>query len=116
MRLERATGLYIYPRYKKLFLGVLHTTESNCSRYLPWYYRQIQNLPIIHPEIYADLMNSGFSCQIGSKRTFVRIPIGEIIRETINKDTQTTSGTKGFSTKTRLLQSFISLEMTVPTK
>ena len=88
MRLERATGLYIYPRYKKLFLGVLHTTKSNCSRYLPWYYRQIQNLPIIHPEIYADLMNSGFSCQIGSKRTFVRIPIGEIIRETINKDTQ----------------------------
>ena len=28
MRLERATGLYIYPQYKKWFLGVFHTTES----------------------------------------------------------------------------------------
>ena len=44
-------------------------------------------------------MNGGFPCQIGSKNTFDRIPVDQTIEETINKDTQTAGGTKGFSTK-----------------
>ena len=64
------------------------------SCYLPWYYRQMRSLPLAHPEIQANVMNGGFSCQIGSKNTFGRIPMDETIEETIIKDTQTASGTK----------------------
>ena len=71
----------------------------NYSRCLPCYYDQMQRLPLTHPEIHANLMNGGFSCQIGSKSPFGRIPMDHIIEETINKDTQTAGGTKGFSTK-----------------
>ena len=40
-------------------------------------------------------MNAGFSVQLGEKNPFGRIPI----EETVNKDTQTAGGTKGFSLK-----------------
>ena len=39
----------------------------------------------------------------------------QTIEETVNKDTKTVGGTKGFSTKKMLLQSIISLQATVPT-
>ena len=45
-------------------------------------------------------MNGGFLCQIGSKNTFDRIPVDQTVEETINKDTRTDGGTKGFSSKT----------------
>lgn len=70
----------------------------NYSRYLPWYYRQMQSLLLTHPKHHY-LMNGGFSCQIGMKNTFGRIPMDQTIKETINKDTQTVGGTKRFSTR-----------------
>ena len=72
--------------------------RTNYSRYLPWYYREMQCLKVTHPEIHEYLQSGGFSCQIGSKNTFGRIPMDQTIEETINKDTQTAGGTKGFST------------------
>ena len=57
-------------------------------------------------ETHANLINGGFSCQIGSKNTFGRIPIDQTIKETINKDTQTGGGTKGFSTKTNAVTKY----------
>ena len=73
--------------------------RSNYSRYLPWYYREMTSLPQTHPDLYCYLKNGGFSCQIGSENTFGIIPMDQTIEETINKDTQTPGGTKGFSTK-----------------
>lgn len=73
--------------------------RCNYSRYLSWYYREMSCLLETHPEFNYYLENGGFSCQIGSFNTFGRIPIDQTIEETINKDTQTAGGTKGFSTK-----------------
>ena len=70
----------------------------NYSRFLSWYYRQMQSLSLTHPEIDANLLNGRFFCQIGSKNTFGKIPMVQTIEETINKDTQTAGRTKGFST------------------
>lgn len=71
----------------------------NYSRYLPWYYKQMKSLEYSHPELHTYLVDGGFSCQIGKKNTFGRIPMDQTIEETINKDTQTAGGTKGFSTR-----------------
>lgn len=45
------------------------------------------------------LLNGGFSVQIGSENPFGRIPVDQAVEETVNKDTQTPGGTKGFSLK-----------------
>ena len=92
MCLERATGL----AYNGL----------NCSCYLPCHYHQMQSLPLIHPEMHANIMNGEFSCQIGSKNTFDRILLDQTIEEAINKDTQTTGDTKGFITKTNAVAKY----------
>lgn len=42
-------------------------------------------------------MQGGFSVQLGNENPFGRIPVDQTIEETINKDTQTPGGTKGFS-------------------
>jgi hypothetical protein len=44
-------------------------------------------------------MQGGFSIQIGAYNPFGRIPVYQTIEETVNKDTQTTGGTKGLSLK-----------------
>ena len=44
-------------------------------------------------------MNGGFSIQRGCRNPFGKIPADQAIEETINKDTQTAGGTKGFSPK-----------------
>ena len=66
----------------------------------------MQSLPLTHLETRANLINGGFSCQIGNKNTFGRIPMDQAIKETINKDTQTGGGTKGFSTKTNAVTKY----------
>ena len=43
--------------------------------------------------------NGGFSVQIGLDNPFGKIPVDQAIEETVNKDTQTSGGTKGFSLK-----------------
>ena len=44
-------------------------------------------------------MHGCFSVQLGDSNPFGRIPIDQTIEETVNKDTQTPGGTKGFSLK-----------------
>ncbi len=46
-----------------------------------------------------EFMKGGFSVQLGSTNPFGRIPFDQAIEETVNKDTQTAEGTKGFSLK-----------------
>ncbi len=45
------------------------------------------------------MQGQGFSVQLGKSNPFGRIPVDQTIEETINKDTQTPGGTKGFSLK-----------------
>lgn len=44
-------------------------------------------------------MQGGFSVQLGTRNPFGRIPVDQTTEETVNKVTQTSSGTKGFSLK-----------------
>lgn len=73
--------------------------KVNYARFLTYYYAMMSRLPIEHPEVHEHFMQGGFSVQIGSKNPFGRIPVDQTIEETINKDTQTPGGTKGFSLK-----------------
>ena len=54
---------------------------------------------IDHPDVYVQLESGGFSVQLGRRNPFGRIPVDQAIEETVNKDTQTPGGTKGFSLK-----------------
>ena len=56
-------------------------------------------LPTTHHELHKYLKEGGFSTQIGDDNPFRCIPMDQTIEETVNKDTQTPGGTKGFSTK-----------------
>ena len=73
-------------------------------------------LPRTRPDLHFCMKIGLFSCQICSENTFGKIPIDQTTGETINKDTQTPGGTKGFSTKHNLVlyQSTISQLMTGP--
>ncbi len=71
----------------------------NYARYLPYYYAKMTQLPTEHPDVYAKFMQGGFSVQLDSTNPFGKIPVDQTIEETVNKDTQTPGGTKGFSMK-----------------
>ena len=49
------------------------------------------------PEVDEYLKAGGFSTQMSDRNTSGRIPMDQTIEETVNKDTQTPGGTKGFS-------------------
>ncbi|KAJ8367499.1 hypothetical protein AAFF_G00317220 [Aldrovandia affinis] len=59
----------------------------------------MSRLPIDHPEVHQQFMHGGFSVQLRSQNPFGRIPVDQTIEETVNRDTQTARGTKGFSLK-----------------
>ena len=61
----------------------------------------MSRLPIDNPEVHEHFMQGGFLVQICSKNPFGRIPVDQTIEETVNEDTQTPGGTKGFSLKSR---------------
>ena len=78
----------------------------NYSRYLSGYYAKMTRLSINHPEVYVQLESGGFSVQLGRQNPFGRIPVDQTIEETVNKDTQTPGGTKGFSLKPAALSCY----------
>ena len=55
------------------------------------------SLPKEHPHVHAFMEAGGFSVQMSPDNAFGRIPVDQTIEETINKDTQTAEGTRGFS-------------------
>ncbi|XP_035662311.1 uncharacterized protein LOC118406391 [Branchiostoma floridae] len=69
------------------------------ARYLSVYLSDMCHLPEEHPDTFEYLRSGGFSVQIGQDNPFGRIPVDQTCEETINKDTQTPGGTKGFSLK-----------------
>jgi hypothetical protein len=71
----------------------------NYARYLPAYIADMSHLESQCPEVYQHFVSGGFSVQRGSENPFGKIPADQTIKETVNKDTQTPGGTKGFSIK-----------------
>ena len=59
-----------------------------------------------HPMIYQEFLAGNFSVQL-SKNTFGRVEADKIIETTINKDTKTPGGLKGFSTKINTVNRWI---------
>lgn len=80
---------------------------TNYARYLSVYYRDMQSLEENHPDTYMSFMEGGFSVQMSSSNTFGRIPMDQATEETINKDTQTAGGTKGFSLNPGAISRFV---------
>jgi len=74
--------------------------KVNYARYLSVYLAQMSRLVYDHPEIYKQMMDGGFSVQLSDNNPFGRVPVDQTLEETINKDTQTAGGTKGFSLNT----------------
>ena len=62
--------------------------RHNYARYLPYYYAQMTELPVEHPDVHAEFIQVGFSVQLGSRNPFGRFPVHQTIEETVNKDTQ----------------------------
>ena len=81
--------------------------RSNYAKYLPRYLLQMINLQTTHPDVHEYLADGNFSTQIGNDNSFGCISMDQTIEETINKDTQTPGGTKGFSTKKVLCQGIV---------
>ena len=50
-------------------------------------------------DVYDHLNHGEFSVQIGEQNPFGRIPVDQTIEDTVNKNTQTAGGTRGFSLK-----------------
>lgn len=73
--------------------------KQNFARYLSVYYGQMTRLQEDHPDMSNHFMNAGFSIQLSACNTFARIPVDHAKEETVNKNTQTPGGTKGFSLK-----------------
>ena len=71
--------------------------KTNYARYLPVYFLQMSKLDEISPELHRHFMSGGFSVQMGEANKFGRIAVDQTLEETINRDTQTAGGTKGFS-------------------
>jgi hypothetical protein len=70
----------------------------NYAKCLPVYYSDMTNLMFDDPEVYAYLERGGFAVHVGSScNPFGSIPIDQAVEETVNKDTETPGGTKGFS-------------------
>ena len=69
----------------------------NYAKYLASYLSEMSHLDKEHPDVLAYLRSGGFSVQIGPMSPFGRIPVDQACEETVNRDTQTPGGTKGFS-------------------
>ena len=73
--------------------------KTNYARYLPYYYAEMTRLNETCPSLHAYFQNGGFSVQLGHVNPFSRIAVDQTTEETVNKDTQTAGGTRGFSLK-----------------
>ena len=64
------------------------------------------SLPNDHPFSYEHLQQGGLSVQKSEQNQFGKVPIHQTIEETVNKETKTSGGTKGFSLKSATLTKY----------
>ena len=73
--------------------------KVNYSRYLPVYYAQMTKLETSSPVLHQHFMQGYFTVQLKKGNLFGCIAVDQTTEETVNKDTLTAGGTKGFSLK-----------------
>ena len=66
---------------------------------MPIQYGEMTSLSEGNPDVFEYFQKGVFSLQIADHNLIGRIPFGQTIDETVNKDTQTVGGTNGFSLK-----------------
>ena len=71
----------------------------NYARYLSAYLSEMSHLPPEHPDVFKYVSSGGLSVQLYNSNPFGRVPVGQTCEETVNKNTQTSGGTKGLSLK-----------------
>lgn len=71
--------------------------KMNYSRYLPFFYAQISRLHETYPDLHDTFQRGGFSVQMSHSNPFALIAVDQTTEETVNEDTQTAGGTRGFS-------------------
>ena len=59
-----------------------------------------------HSEVFEYMQSGGFAVQIGEHNPFGKIPVDQACEETVNRDTQTAGGTKGFSLKPKAVSKY----------
>jgi len=70
----------------------------------------MSHLPAEHPDTLEYLRSGGFSVQIAEDNPSGRIAVDQTCEETVNKYTQTSGGTKGFSLRPNAVSKFCSLQ------
>ncbi|KAK3751112.1 hypothetical protein QZH41_016239, partial [Actinostola sp. cb2023] len=76
------------------------------ERYLSSYLSEMTHLGDEHPDVLDYMESGGFAVQIGTDNPFGKIPVDQACEETVNKDTQTPGGTKGFSLKPKAVSKY----------
>ena len=71
----------------------------NYTRYLSAYLSGMSHLPEEHPDAFKYVSSGGLSVQLSNSNPFGRVPVDQTCEETVNKGTQTSGGTNGFSLK-----------------
>lgn len=69
----------------------------NYARYLPVYWMETNILPKSHPFVYEHFQKGYFSVQRQDSYGFAGIPCDMTIEQTVNKDSKTRGGLKGFT-------------------
>ncbi|KAG1651429.1 hypothetical protein GQR58_027101 [Nymphon striatum] len=100
IRADREGDWYLHlASIKSMIPWCFAMDKTNYSRYLPVYYAQMTQLEQTCPDLHTHFLNGGFSVQLRQANPFAKIAIDQTVEETVNKDTQTAGGTKGFSLK-----------------
>ena len=95
MKLAFALSLSI----RKMIPWCFAYDHQNYARYITAYSSEMSHLKNDNPEAHVYLLSGGFSVQIGAQNPFGKVPVDQTCEKIINKDTQTSGGTKGFSLK-----------------
>ena len=71
----------------------------NYARYLSAYLSEMSHLSVEHPDAFKYVRSGGLSVELSNSNPFGRAPVIQTCEETVNNNTQTSGGTKGFSLK-----------------
>ena len=80
------------------------------ARYLSAYLSGMSHLPKEHPDAFKYISSGGLSVQLSNSNPFGRVPVHQTCEETVNKDTQTSGSTKGFSLKPNAVSKYYLVE------
>ena len=100
IRADREGDWYLHlVSIQKMIPYCFAADKINYARYLQVYFLQMAFLESTSQELHNYFLNGGYSVQLGESNPFGRLPMDQTLEETVNKDTQTSGGTKGFSLK-----------------